>query len=428
MTKNTVAIKKGDRLAFKGYTDLEEGMDALFEEGDILIAAEVTKDKNGDVKVKAYKEGGDKDEIDTLFYPDEVDLASDDAEEEAEETDEVEADEEEADEAEADEAEEEVEEVKPAKTKAKAVAKTKEEAPAKAKAKPAPAPARTQEEDEQAEIHHMKSVAKIIKKAESGDGILEAAKSLATQVEQTYFNLGGVLAEIHSKRSYVEAGFKGDTGWEKYLADELNLDYRKAMYLIEIYKTFSKIGIDETRIAEIGWTKMRSVAKVAKGLDAKQLDKLLEKASKMKRDDLDAYIVKNFVGSKGASERIAKVVYKFTAMGDEAEYINASVARAQELVEGGDVNSALKHIVREWAMMADGVELKLQDAMKAVETRFGVKLAVAADTEAEVEEEAEADEEVAPVKSKKAAPAKKSAAKKVTSSPRSAKKTAANSK
>lgn len=410
MTKNTVAIKKGDRLAFKGYTDLEEGMDALFEEGDILIAAEVTKDKNGDVKVKAYKEGGDKDDMDTLFYPDEIDLAPEDADEEAEETDEVEAEEEEA------------EEVKPAKTKAKAVAKAKEEAPAKAKAKPAPA--RTQEEADQAEIHHMKSVAKIIKKAESGEGILEAAKSLCIQGEQTKFNLGGVLAEIHSKKAYVTAGYKGDDGWAQYLKAELDLEYRPAMYYIEIYKTCTELGIDEERIAHIGWTKLRSVLKVAKTITDKQLDKLLEKASKMKRDDLDAYIVKNFVGGKGASERIAKVVYKFTAMGDEAEYINAAIARAQELVEGGDVNAALKHIVREWSMMADGVELKLQDAMKAVETRFGVKLAVAADTEAEAEaeEEAEAEQEVAPAKSKK------SVAKKVTSAARPAKKTAVKRK
>jgi len=406
MTKNTVAIKKGDRLTFKGYTDLGDGMEPLFEEGDTLIAAEVTKDKNGDVKVKAYKEGGDKDEIDTLFYPDEVDLASDDADEEAEETDEVEADEEEADEAEADEAEEEVEEVKPVKTKAKAVAKTKEEAPAKAKAKPAPAPARTQEEAEQQPIHHTKTVAKLLKKADSGDGILEAAKALRVQGEQTKFNLGGVLAEIQSKKSYVAAGYTGESGWQDYLRDELNVEYRSAMYYIEIYKTCSELGIDEERIAHIGWTKLRSVVKVARKITDKQLDKLLERAGKLTRDELDAYIDKNFVGSGASPERIAKVTYKFTAMGDEAEYINNSIARAQELVEGGDVNSAMKHIIREWAMLADGVEMKLEDGLKALETRFGVKLVVAGEPEVEAEEEVEETEE-APAKAKKAAAKRK---------------------
>lgn len=396
MTKNTVAVKKGDRLAFKGYTDLEEGMEPLFEEGDILIAASVTKEKNGDIKVKAYKEGGDKDDMDTLFFPDEVELASDEEEEVEEE--EVE------------------EEAKPAKSKAKA----KEAAPAKSKA--VAAPARTEEEAEQAPIHHVKSVAKIIKKAEASDGILEAAKSLVVQGEQTDFNLGGVLAEIQSHKTYVTAGYKGDNGWEEYLEAELGLKYRKAMYLIENYKTCVALGIDEERIAHIGWTKLRSIVRVASKLTEKQLEQLLEKANKSTRGELDAFIDKKYVGAAGASERISKVVYKFTAMGDEAEYINAAIARAQELVEGGDVNAALKHIVREWSMMADGVDLKLEDAMKAVETRFGVKLAV---NTGEAEEVAE--EEAAPAKKAKAV-STKSAAKKVTSTARPAKKATAKRK
>lgn len=394
MTKNTVAIKKGDRLTFKGYTDLGDGMEPLFEAGDTLIAAEVTQEKNGDVKVKAFKEGGDADDMDTLFYPDEIEVArvakapsaKTKAAPKAEEPEEA------AEAEEAEEAEDLTEEAEEAPVKAKAKSATK--------TKPAPAPARTQEEADQLPIHHTKTVAKLLKKADGGDGILEAAKALRIQGEQTKFNLGGVLAEIQSKKSYVAAGYTGDSGWQDYLLNELNVEYRSAMYYIEIYKTCSELGIDEERIANIGWTKLRSVVKVARKVTDKQLDKLLEKASKLTRDELDAYISKNFVGSGAASERISKVVYKFTAMGDEAEYINASVARAQELVEGGDVNSALKHIVREWAMMADGVELKLEDAIKAVETRFGVKLAVAGEPEAQEAEEVE----------EKVTPAKKSAA------------------
>jgi hypothetical protein len=429
MTK--LAVKKGDRLTFKGYESLEEGMEPLFKKGDILIAKKVTEtDQEGVLKIHAYSEaeGADSD-VDTLYYPGEVGLAKaektkakakaapvedededdqdvedeeieeDDAEEgddEAEEDAEDDTDDEDAveeDEVEEDEAPAPKRAVKASTKTAKAAAKEKPVKETKEKAKKAKAvPARTKDEEQEEEIHHMKSVAKIIKKS---DDILDAAKNLVTQAEQTYFNLGGILAEIYRTKAYGEAGYTGEGAWDAYLSQELGLEYRKAMYLIEIYKAFSKLDVDEARLASIGWTKIRLLAKHIKGLSQEDVDSLLDEAENMNRDELSEHIQETLVDASkgGKKEKIKKVKFGgFSAFADEGEYIGAAIERAQELVEGGDYQAAMKHIIREWAVSTDGVDVSLEDAIAVVEARFGVTLKVVDGDDGESEE--------APVKAK----------------------------
>lgn len=421
MTK--LAVKKGDRLTFKGYESLEDGMEPLFKKGDILIAKKVTETyQEGVLKIHAYSEAEGVDgDVDTLYYPGEVELAKvektktktkaapvedeEDEEEDAgsEDTDDVEDEEPEEDEEDADEDaidEDEVEEdaptpkraVKKATKSAKVAVKEKPVKETKEKARKAKAvPARTKDEEQEEEIHHMKSVAKLIKKS---DDILDAAKNLVTQAEQTYFNLGGVLAEIYRTKAYGEAGYTGEGAWEGYLQAELGLEYRKAMYLIEIYKSFSKLDVDEERLTSIGWTKIRLLAKHIKGLSQEDVDSLLDGAENMSRDELSDHIQETLVdaGKGGDKEKIKRVKFAgFTAFADEGDYIGASIARAQELTEGGKYQDAIKHIIREWAVYTDGVDVTLENAIAVIEARFGVTLSV-------VKQEAI---EEAPVKAKK---------------------------
>jgi len=412
-------VKQGDRLVFKGYESLEEGMEPLFEEGDILIAKKVeATDQKGVLKVSAYAEVEGKDgDIDTLYYPGEVELAQEakatkatkpakvakaapaPVKEVDEDTDEDEVDEESEDETEDEvldedeeddadeesvdaEEDEEEEEEAPAPRKSKAVAKVdkpkkvaKVEKPAKtAKA----SPARTKDEENNEVIHHFKSVQKIIKKS---DDMLDAAKNLAVQAEKTYFNLGGVLAEIYRTKAYGEAGYLGEGAWDDYLQKELNLEYRKAMYLIEIYKAFSKLDVDEDRLADIGWTKIRMLAPYIKGLSQEEVDELLGEVATMSRDEISEHIKSSLVSSSKGGDKIKKIKFSgFSAFADEGEYIGAAIERAQELVENADYQSAIKYIIRDWAVTTDGVTISLQDAIAMIEGRFGVKLAVVNDS------------------------------------------------
>lgn len=410
-----VKIKKGDKLKFKGYGELPDDMEPIFEEGDILIVEKVEKSEDGQTGVKAYKEDDtEKENIDTVYVPSEAELYSD--EDETEQDDEQ--DDEDAPPVKKGKAvkETKTEKAAPAKAKGKAVA-LKETKPAemveklvkkaKSKGTELAAPARTKEEAEQAEIVHLASVKKLLKK---GD-MLETAKSLVTQAEQSFFLLGGVLAEIHRTKAYVEAGFDAEGGWEEFLNAEMGIEYRKAMYLVDIYKTFSKLEIDEARLAKIGWTKAKLLARQLRGANADEIEDLLDAAEEMTRDDLEQHIKETTVGGKAKGDKVKKVVYKMVAFADEADYIGGAIQRAQEMVEGGDVNEAMKHIFREWAMAADGVEVPVEDAIKALEQRYGVKLTLAEGSElpAKKAKGGTAKKAASKATAKKAAPAKAAA-------------------
>ena len=432
-------VKVGSRLEFQGYDGLPDDMEPLFEKGDILIVDEIVKLKKGEealpgvTKVKAYRETDtQKDEIDTVFVGTEATLLEDAPaaapakgkaaapakgkakaaakEEAAEEEGDDNLDGEEEAEGEEEEAEAEEEAAEAAPAPAKRGKAQRAEAPAKAKAS---VPARTKEEAESAEINHMASVKKIIKK---GD-MLEAAKNLVQQAEKSFFDLGGVLAEIQRSKAYMDAGFtkekkihgKPVSAFEQYINAELGLEYRKAMYLIDIYRTFSGLGVDENRLAQIGWTKLKLVARgLGPNATEKDLEKLLSLAERKTRDELEEHIKETKVGGK-AGDKIKKVKYIMTAFGDEAEYISQAITRAQELVTGGDVNEAMKHIYREWATLVQNLEIPKAEAIKALETRYGVKLAEVADGD----EPAAAPAPKASAKATKAAakPATKPAAK-----------------
>ncbi len=253
-------------------------------------------------------------------------------------------------------------------------------------------PARTVEEEEQAEIVHLPTVHKMLKK---GD-VLETAKELADQTDKSGFYLGGILAEIAHSKAYMEAGYEKEikvkdkktgktkvvSAFEQYLNKELGIEYRSARYKINIYVQMSKVeGLNENRLAAIGWTKIRLLAAALQNSDEADIEELMDMAENSTRDELEAHIRETIVGGGAKGDKIKKVKYLMTAFGDEADYIGAAIARAQEMVPGSDANAAMKHIFREWAMLQDGIDISQEDAIKAVEDRYNITLVEAGDVQ-----------------------------------------------
>ncbi len=405
-----VKVKVGDKLTFGAYEDLPEGMKPIFKSGDNLIVKEVVgTEDDGQVKVKAYLESDKKQKTDTVFVPLEAELTvaapakakgkkavaevepeDEDAEGEVEDADDAEAE----DVVEAPVAKRGKAVKAPAEKPAKAVAKAKPEV--KAKGKALAVPARTAEEAEQAEIVHLPAVHKMLKK---GD-ILDTAKELAEQSDKSGFYLGGILAEIARTKEYMEAGYEKEikvkdkktgktkvvSAFEQYLNNELGIEYRSAKYKMDIYIQMSKVeGLNENRLASIGWTKVRLLAQALRASEDADIEELMDMAENSTREELADHIKTTLVGGASKGDKIKKVKYLMTAFGDEADYIGAAISRAQEMVPGGDANSAMKHIFREWALMQDGVEIAKEDAIKALEARYDIELVEAGEVaEAEV--------------------------------------------
>lgn len=208
---------------------------------------------------------------------------------------------------------------------------------------------------------------------------LEAAKTLVAQVEESYFTLGGVLSHIYNEGIFKSAGYDGKRGFANYVEKELGIQYRKAMYLIDIYTAFRRLGVDEKRLTQIGWSKAKELTKIA---TPENFNDLIEYAQSHTRDEVIAHVQTSTVTTGGeAGEQVRKTKLNFTLFADQATTVERALAAAKSAAGTDDPNQALEHICAEWAMANEGVEVPIDEAIRALERKYKVTLAVETYTE-----------------------------------------------
>ena len=124
---------------------------------------------------------------------------------------------------------------------------------------------------------------------------------LSNDIEQNNFKLGGALSTIQAKCEEGDTEFLGDSTSFKELCDSrFALHYRKAMYLISIYRNLTEKSIPYSEVAGIGWTKIALIAPV---ITAKNVGGWATKAKKLTYNQLaEAVKAKTASGGKDASE------------------------------------------------------------------------------------------------------------------------------
>lgn len=305
--------KVGDKIQFVKYAeDLPEGEEAIFNEGDVLIISSVEDKKEG--KYIAHKEG-DTEVSDTVFS-DEIKVAP---------------------------------ATKTAAKSAPAEAKKSEEPKTTTKR------VKDESEDETVVLKDTKGVKAALKKG----NILKTAQNLVAQAEETYFILGGILAHIYYEKSYLKLTdeeqhpiYSGNKGFALYVADELGIEYRKAMYLINIYTHFSNLGVDEKQLATIGWSKAKELVGIT---TADNMEELIEFAEGHSRNELVDHIKETYVtdGSGTSGGKAKMVTFKFTLFEDKASVLEAALTAAMEAAELDTYDEALDYIVSEWMATHD---------------------------------------------------------------------------
>lgn len=190
---------------------------------------------------------------------------------------------------------------------------------------------------------------------EQHEDALKAAKELVRRSEETAYALGGVLSYIHKNSLHLALGFgEGKRGFADYASQELDLEYRTAMYYIRIYEVFTRAGATEETVARLGWTKAKEIARVK---DQKSLlnsfPAMVEYAEEHSRPELIEYIRDRFpeqVSENRRRDRPTRFTFRFDAVR------SASTKRLLDYVKETAENTerdedAFAVILREWAEM-----------------------------------------------------------------------------
>lgn len=85
------------------------------------------------------------------------------------------------------------------------------------------------------------------------------ASTLQDKIEHDAFRLGGVLSVIQSQGWFMD---KGHETFRSYVEAEAGVEYRKAMYLIEIYNGLVESGVEWDQVKHLGWTKLSVLSRI----------------------------------------------------------------------------------------------------------------------------------------------------------------------
>lgn len=241
--------------------------------------------------------------------------------------------------------------------------------------------------------------------AESKD-VIQAAKTLAKRSQQNDFALGGVLNHIRDTgiwKTVTDAlgnAYEGKRGFTQFIKDNLDVDYRKAMYLIKIYTIFRRLGQDEKSLDAMGWSKAKELAALGslQNDDGEEVgfqhleehfDELAGIAAKGSREDLVAEIQKRMASA--TTDKIKVTRYTFKLSGSAAEIADSALAAAEGKIEGDSnkKNDAFEYILADWMM--HNADMSLNDVIASVQNKYGVRLQVVQGSD-QMEDEQEEDQ------------------------------------
>lgn len=197
---------------------------------------------------------------------------------------------------------------------------------------------------------------------ENEDTLCDMAQEMAEEAAQREFTLGGILYHVRIGKKFrqiADGAYDKVGGWNEYVEKELKIGYRKAMYLIEIYTSFSKAGVSGEVVAQIGWTKAQQIAKV---LESGNAEALIEAAENSTVEELKTTISTDFA-KVGADTRpkVKRTTLKFRLLEERGVLVTGYLEQAVKHfgITGKDaLSEALERIITEWAV--ENLEVKAQ--------------------------------------------------------------------
>ena len=208
--------------------------------------------------------------------------------------------------------------------------------------------------------------------------------NLMEDVESNHFRLGGVLSLIQEKSSKEDSWLGGTTSFRDLVQEKFGLHYRKAMYLIDIYRNLVEKQIPWESVKGLGWTKLKELAKV---LTSKNVDGWAKRAEKLTvLQIIDA--VKKAQAKGGSDATMGKpstvTTMTFKVHEDQKEVIRKGLDKIKKETKTEYDTVALHNLAAAYLGNAITVEVKETEAKTPKEMTKKEKLAALKDLMAEV--------------------------------------------
>ena len=221
----------------------------------------------------------------------------------------------------------------------------------------------------------------------------EEALEARNMVEIGYMKLARCLYDIYYRDAFRTWDY---STFEDYVDSELQINYRKAMYLIEIYNKATMLNMDLARLENIGWTKARELVRI---VDQSNTDEWLSIAEESTAKELSfkVKIEKDKLDDRASvSDAVPSTTTITLRLGmAENAIIQEAVEQSASLINTDDLALALANICQEWVELKgiSPAHTSLEDHMDLLEEIYGQRLMIVGTVGRVHEEEEDEGEE-----------------------------------
>jgi hypothetical protein len=171
-------------------------------------------------------------------------------------------------------------------------------------------------------------------------------KKLIDDVNKNWFRLSINLAETYDTelwKRWVGAHFNS---FKDYCEQELHLEYRIAMWRVQMGRAIIKFGIAEDMVSNLGgWTKFKEWTRLltVDGVQRDELLNILKQIKDLTFEETKEYIESVITEHKGGEE-VQKVTLTFTMVGEGANVVKSALKAVMDLIDGDSESQALEYM------------------------------------------------------------------------------------
>ena len=179
-------------------------------------------------------------------------------------------------------------------------------------------------------VHELESLGK----SDAIDRLIE----LEDAHEQTYFEIGGLLSVMQK-----EKWFDPYASLDEWAENKTAIKRSKARALIQIYNAIVESGVVWSQVQDIGWTKLRAIARV---LEKESAHHWIGVALNHSKKEIIELVNQHLTASGGAAESssAATSVRSFKLREVQAKKVNAAIEKMKKLSHTTDNSAALAAI------------------------------------------------------------------------------------
>jgi hypothetical protein len=229
--------------------------------------------------------------------------------------------------------------------------------PAKGKAVATKAAAKSGELLEPSELDDIVNTIENMKEKEAIDVIGQ----LAEEAEFTYFRLGGVFARVQAQGWYAPF-----PSFREFVEQKYGINYRRAMYWVEIYNSLVNSKVPYGKVKHLGWTKLSIIASLLTNDNVDEWVKIAMGSTALQLADTAKKSKQTTVGQLTDQSASTVTTKTFKLHEDQKETVEAALEKAKEIGGFKDDTPAFEHICIEYLNGTIGAATKAKGKQKTL--------------------------------------------------------------